>query len=76
VEGHWGFLGFLIALIAILCFNEGEAHLFCNANSYNFPVCYKVVKGAGPDKIMGNEPDLDLLQCFIQAAQELERRIV
>jgi len=47
-----------------------------NANSYNFPVRYKVVKGVGPDKIMGDEPDLDLLQCFIQAAQELERRIV
>jgi Asp/Glu/hydantoin racemase len=44
-----------------------------NANSYNFPVRYKVVKGAGPDKIMGDEPDLDLLQCFIQAAQDLER---
>jgi hypothetical protein len=44
-----------------------------NANSYNFPVRYKVVKGAEPDKIMGDEPDLDLLQLFIQAAQELER---
>jgi Asp/Glu/hydantoin racemase len=44
-----------------------------NAYSYNFPVRYKVVKGASTDKIMGDEPDLDMLQRFIQAAQELER---
>jgi hypothetical protein len=44
-----------------------------NAYSYNFPVRYKVVKGAEPDKIMGDEPDLNMLQLFIQAAQELER---
>jgi len=47
-----------------------------NAYSYNFPVRYKVVKGAITDKIMGDEPDLNMLQLFIQAAQELERRIV
>ena len=44
-----------------------------NACSYNFPVRYKVVKGAKTDKIMGDEPDLDMLDPFIQAAQELER---
>jgi len=44
-----------------------------NSYSYNFPVRYKVVKGAKTDKIMGDEPDLDMLQPFIQAAQELER---
>ena len=44
-----------------------------NARSYNFPVRYKVVKGAKTDKIMGDRPDLDILQPFILAAQELER---
>ncbi len=44
-----------------------------NARSYNFPVRYKVVKGAKTDKIMRDEPDLDMLKPFIQAAQELER---
>ncbi|RPJ04533.1 MAG: aspartate/glutamate racemase family protein, partial [Deltaproteobacteria bacterium] len=43
-----------------------------NAYSYTFPVRYKVVKGAKPDKIMKNEPDLDMLEPFIQAARELE----
>jgi len=44
-----------------------------NAYTYKFPVRYKVVKGAQTDKIMGDEPDLNMLQFFIQAAQELER---
>jgi hypothetical protein len=44
-----------------------------NARSYNFPVRYKVVKGVKTDKIMGDRPDLDILQPFILAAQELER---
>jgi len=44
-----------------------------NASTYGFPVRYKVVRGASPDKIMGDAPDLALLQPFIEAAQELER---
>jgi len=44
-----------------------------NACSYNFPVRYKVVKGAETDKIMGDEPNPDILRPFIQGAQELER---
>jgi hypothetical protein len=47
-----------------------------NANSYNVPARYNVVKGAQTDKIMGDEPDLNMEQLFIQAAQELERQIV
>jgi hypothetical protein len=44
-----------------------------NAYSFDFPVRYKIVKGAVQGKIMGHEPDADLIQPFIVAAQELER---
>lgn len=44
-----------------------------NARSYHFPVRYKVVKDAIPEKIMGDEPDKGLLAPFIEAAQELEK---
>jgi hypothetical protein len=44
-----------------------------NARTYDFPVRYKVVRGAKTHMIMGDEPDVELLQPFIQAARELER---
>ena len=47
-----------------------------NANSCSFPARYKVVKETQTDKIMGDEADLNMLQLFIQAPQELEREIV
>jgi hypothetical protein len=43
-----------------------------NANSFNYPVRYKIVKGAEPERIMGHEPDPRLLEPFIDAARELE----
>lgn len=43
-----------------------------NAYSYDFPVRYKIVKGAKTEKIMGDEPDSRLLQPFVDAARELE----
>lgn len=42
-----------------------------NALSYRFPVRYKIVRGAHPTKIMGDNPDPELLQPFIEAAREL-----
>ncbi|CAN7675411.1 aspartate/glutamate racemase family protein [Pararhizobium sp. LjRoot238] len=43
-----------------------------NARSFDFPVRYKIVKGAVTSKIMGDAPDVDLIAPFIEAARELE----
>lgn len=43
-----------------------------NARSYNIPVRYKIVKNATPNRIMGDNPDSELLKPFIDAARELE----
>ena len=42
-----------------------------NENSFSYPVCKKIVKGADPSKIVLN-PDDSLLQPFIDAAKDLE----
>lgn len=44
-----------------------------NAASYRFPVLYKRVTGAVTTKIMGLEPEPDLLAPFIEAAIALEK---
>lgn len=44
-----------------------------NALSYSFPVKYKVVNGAIPERIITAEPDMALLEPFINGARELER---
>lgn len=43
-----------------------------NATTWDFPVLYKVVKGASPHRVV-REGDPTLLEPFIQAAKELER---
>jgi len=43
-----------------------------NAYTWPFPVKYKVVEGAEPERIMGTSPDPALLQRFVDAAKELE----
>lgn len=43
-----------------------------NASTWPFPVRYKVVEGAKPVRVMGDRPDPDLLQPFVQAARQLE----
>jgi len=43
-----------------------------NALSYDFPVRYKIVRGAHATRIMGDQPDPALLEPFIAAARELE----
>jgi hypothetical protein len=42
-----------------------------NARSYDFPVRYKIVRGAHATRIMGESPDPALLTPFIDAAKEL-----
>ena len=42
-----------------------------NPTTFSFPVLYKVVKGAVPNRVVKN-PDPQLLQLFIDAAVELE----
>lgn len=43
-----------------------------NARSYSVPVRYKIVKDAKASKVMGKEPEKELLELFIQGARELE----
>ncbi|MGI6574878.1 MAG: hypothetical protein ACOX3A_03250 [bacterium] len=43
-----------------------------NATTWNFPVLYKVVKGASPQRVV-RENDPSLLEPFLEAARELER---
>jgi hypothetical protein len=43
-----------------------------NALTWPFPTQYRIVKGAYPSRIMGTDPDRELLQPFIDAARELE----
>jgi hypothetical protein len=43
-----------------------------NASTWPFPVRYKVVTGATSSRIMGREPDPDLIAPFVAAARELE----
>jgi Asp/Glu/hydantoin racemase len=44
-----------------------------NPNTFNFPVIYKVVKGAFPERVL-TDPDPDLLDAFLIAAQELVQK--
>lgn len=43
-----------------------------NAQSYDFPVRFKIVKDAFTDRIMGHSPDPQLIVPFVEAARELE----
>jgi hypothetical protein len=43
-----------------------------NALSYDFPVRYKIVRGAHATRIMGDRPDPTLIEPFVAAARELE----
>jgi len=60
--------------IGILClesyYTKVVGHIK-NATTFNFPVTYKVVKGATPERVV-NHADRSLLNPFIEAARELE----
>jgi hypothetical protein len=43
-----------------------------NANTWPFAVNYRVVRGASPDRLATPEPDMSLLEPFIETARELE----
>jgi hypothetical protein len=43
-----------------------------NATTWPFPVEYRVVRGAVSSRIMGKDPDPDLLEPFVRAAHELQ----
>lgn len=43
-----------------------------NATTWNFPVVYRIVKGASPARVV-KEVDPELLEPFIEAAQDLEK---
>lgn len=61
--------------IGILCletyYGRPPGHLR-NASTFRFPVMYRIVKGATATRVV-KEADPDLLNPFIQAAQELEQ---
>jgi len=44
-----------------------------NVLTWPFPVQYRIVKGADPSRIMGQDPDPTLLAPFIDAAREVEQ---
>lgn len=43
-----------------------------NATTWPFPVRYRIVRGAVPARVMGNDPDPTVLEPFITAIKELE----
>jgi hypothetical protein len=43
-----------------------------NANTWNFPVLYKIIKGASPDAVI-RKGGRNLLESFISGAKELEK---
>jgi hypothetical protein len=43
-----------------------------NALTWPFPVRYRIVEGADPSRIMGQQPDPSLLEPFTRAARELQ----
>jgi Asp/Glu/hydantoin racemase len=43
-----------------------------NAATWPFPVAYRVVRGASPDRLATAEPDMSLLEPFVQTARDLE----
>ena len=61
--------------IGILCletyYGKVPGHIR-NATTFSFPVCYKVVYGATPKKVV-DQADTSLLEPFIEAARELEK---
>ena len=61
--------------IGVLCletyYTKVPGHIK-NATTFDFPVAYKVVKGATPKNVV-DHPDLRFLQLFIEAACEFER---
>jgi Asp/Glu/hydantoin racemase len=61
--------------IGVLClesyFPKPPGHVK-NAQTFDFPVTYKVVEGATTKRIVEN-PDVALIEPFIEAARELER---
>lgn len=63
------------AVIGVLCletyFTKAPGHIR-NPATFDFPVRYKVVKGATPERMVV-QADETLLKPFIEAAQELER---
>ncbi len=44
-----------------------------NANTWDYPVCYRIVKGAFSRRIVAEHPDPQLIEPFVEAARELER---
>ncbi len=64
----------MTAVIGVLCletsFTKIPGHIR-NRATFDFPVAYKVVRGATPDRVV-NQADPRLLEPFIEAARELE----
>ncbi len=61
--------------IGVLClesyFAKPPGHIK-NAQTFDFPVAYKIVEGATTERIVDN-PDPGLIEPFVEAARELER---
>lgn len=44
-----------------------------NATTFGYPVCYHIVQGASTDRIMAEQPDVKLIDPFIEGARLLEK---
>ncbi|MEM5527934.1 aspartate/glutamate racemase family protein [Gammaproteobacteria bacterium AS21] len=72
LKGGFNYYGIPVGVICLESyFPKPVGHIKYPA-SFDFPVLYKTVKGATIDRLIGQR-DPELLQPFIEAAQELER---
>jgi Asp/Glu/hydantoin racemase len=72
LKGGTNLSGIPIGILCLeTCYGRPPGHIR-NASTFRFPVMYRIVKGATARRVV-KEADPELLNPFIQAAQELER---
>ena len=72
IKGGTNLSGIPIGILCLeTCYGRPPGHIR-NASTFRFPVMYRIVKGATARRVV-KEADPELLNPFIQAAQELER---
>lgn len=72
LKGGYNVYGIPIGILCLESYGANVPGHLRNATTFNFPVCYKVVYGATPKRVV-DEADRSLLESFIKAARELEK---